>query len=373
MKTGGKILTGVFFSLILAFALSVQGDQAIPAEVMKLHQDAMVVDLHADTQFLITYLGYDMKKYHHTVDWGLAGVAPMFSDIDIPRMREGGVDLFNMAICPSPKNNKIPGAAAFTRRSLSAIEEMIQENSDALAIAHSPEEAREIIASGKIAILLALEGGQGIKNNLDNLREYYDRGARYMTLTHSKNLDWATSCCDQRDAGFKGLTEFGKQVVKEMEKMGMMIDLAHTSQDTFWDTLKTTNCPVIDTHAGARALADHPRNLTDEQIKAIAERGGVVGVIYHCGYLDPTGKKPCNVGLVVDHIDYLKKIAGVEVIALGSDWDGDVIVPRELGDASRIPNLTAELKRRGYTDEEIQKILGENFLRAWQKIIDCAK
>ena len=358
----------------LAFSVPVSGGGgkiAVSPEVMKLHKDAIVADLHADTQFLVTYEGYDMSKRHRTVDWGYAGVIPLFSDIDIPRLREGGVDLFAMAICPAPKDNRRPGAESFTKRSLAAIEKTIVKNPRDLAIARSPGEAREIIASGKIAVLVALEGGQGINNNLDNLREYYQRGVRYMTLTHSNNLDWATSAGKESKANFKGLTEFGKQVVREMVKMGMMIDLSHASPDTFWATLETTHCPVIVTHAAARGMGDHHRNLSDAQIKAIASRGGVVGVIYFCKYLDPTRQKPCTVGLVADHIDYIKKLAGVDVIALGSDWDGNVTVPKDLSDASKLPNLTAELVRRGYSDQEIKNILGENFLRAWASIQAC--
>lgn len=351
---------------------SIDIQPAVSPEARKLHQEALVCDLHADTQFMITYMGYDMKKRHRTVDWGPAGALPIFSDIDIPRLREGGVDLFNMAVCPSPKSNDLPGSAAFVRRSLNALDRMLADNREALAVAHSPEEAREIVGSGRIAVLLALEGGQGIEDNLANLHEYFNRGVRYMTLTHSKTLHWAESSGDKGNPDFKGLNDFGLQVVREMEKMGMMIDLAHVSEETFWAALETVDCPVIVTHAGARGLADHPRNLTDAQIQAIAQRRGVVGVIYHIGYLDPSGKKPHSVKLIADHIDYIKKLAGVDVIALGSDWDGDVNVPPDLGDAARLPNLTAELQKRGYSPDEIKKILGENFLRAWAEIQKAA-
>jgi len=353
------------FLILAAFPAS---GQEVPENILRLHRDAIVCDLHADTQFMITYMGYDMSKRHRAVDWGPAGVAPLFSDIDLPRAKEGGVDLFNMSICPAPKSNRTPGAESFTRRSLKAIEKMLAKNTDSVALARSPKDAREIIASGRIAVLVGLEGGQGINNRIENLREFYDRGVRYMTITHSKTLDWAESAGDKGSPDFSGLNEFGKQVVEEMEKPGMIIDLPRVSEETFWAAFETVNCPVIVTHAEAKGLADHPRNLTDEQVRAVASRKGVIGVIYYCKYLDPSGKKTCDVGLVADHIDYLKKIADIDVVALGSDWDGNVIVPRELGDASRLPGLTAELARRGYTEQEIRKILGENFLRAWEKI-----
>jgi membrane dipeptidase len=364
-----KIISIIFVLSALAFInhSALGDDSAVSGEVMKLHRDAIVCDLHADTQAMLWIYGYDMSKRHRSVDWGPAGVAPIFSDIDIPRAREGGLDLFNMSICPTPKDNSRPGAAAFTRRAMNAIDKMLKKNSEDLAVARSPEEAREIIGSGRIAVLMAVEGGMAIEEDMDLLREYFDRGARYMTITHSKSLSWANSATDEpRVEG--GLNDFGKQVVLEMEKMGMMIDVAHMAEDTFWAVLDTVSCPVIDTHAGARALADHPRNLTDKQIKAIAGRGGVIGVIFHCGYLDPSGQKTCDAGLVADHMDHIKKIAGVDCIALGSDYDGAVNIMPDLGNASRLPSLTAELVRRGYTEDEIKKILGENFLRAWTLI-----
>ncbi len=359
---------GAFGLLILA-SIALAGAAAygeLSAEA--LHSEAIVCDLHADTQFMITYMGYDMKKRHRSVDWGPAGTAPIFSDIDVPRLKEGGLDMFTMAVCPSPKTNERPGAVAFVRRSLNAIDAMAAKNSDQLAVALTPEDVREISASGRVAILLAVEGGQGIGEDLDVLREFYGRGVRYMTLTHAKNLRWASACGEDNKADFDGLTDFGREVVHEMERMGMMIDLAHVSESTFWATLDAVDCPVLVTHAGARGLADHKRNLTDDQIRAVAERGGVIGVIFHAGYLDPEGNKPRDAGLVADHIDYIKALAGVDVIALGSDYDGGVNIPPDMGHAGRLPALTKELVRRGYTEEEIRKILGENFLRAWAKI-----
>jgi membrane dipeptidase len=312
-------------------------------------------------------MGFDISKRHHTVTWGPAGVAPLFSDIDLPRLRQGGADMFTLAICPSPKNNNLPGASAFVRRSLNKFDRVAAKNHRDLAIARSPAEARDIIASGRIAVLLAIEGGQAIENDLDLLHEFYERGVRYMTLTHSKSLDWAESAGDRGRPDFDGLSEFGRAVVREMERMGMMIDLSHTAEATFWATLETVQCPVFVTHSAARGLAEHPRNLTDAQILAVAERGGVVGVIFYDKYLDPAGTRPVNAGLVVDHMDYIRDLAGVDVIALGSDFDGSVTTPPDLADISMLPNLTAEMHRRGYSPEDIKKILGENFLRAWEK------
>jgi membrane dipeptidase len=373
MKKRTSIKISMVLCCLVFAGLALHAAVGIPEDVRKLHEEAVVCDLHADTQFMVTYMGYDMAKRHRSVDWGPAGVIPLFSDIDIPRLQEGGIDLFNMAICPSPKTNKIPGAKAFVNRSLAAIEGMVSENRDKVEVALSPSHARQIIKSGRIAILLAVEGGQGINNDLSVLEDFYERGVRYMTLTHAKSLEWAESANPGEETGFDGLSPFGKKVVRRMEDMGMMIDLAHVSERTFWAAMDTVDCPVIVTHGGARGAADHYRNLTDEQILAMAERGGVIGVIFHADYLDPAEEKPRNASLVADHIDYIKDLAGVDVIALGSDYDGGVNIPPDLGHAGRLPALTAELVRRGYTEEEIKKILGENFLRAWQRIEEHAR
>jgi len=340
-----------------------------PPEVMALHEDALVADLHADTQLLIKNFGYDIGKRHFAfTEWGPAGILPMFSDVDIPRMRDGGLDLVTLAICPRPTTNRVKGSARAVRHSLDIIERAVKKNSRDVAIALGPDHTREIVADGMIAGLVGLEGGHGIEDSIDNLREFYGRGVRYMTVTHSHNHNFATAAGKEGKADFTGLTDFGREVVQEMERLGMMIDVSHASEDTFWDIIDAVDCPVIATHSGARAIGDHPRNLTDEQIMAIAGRGGVIGVIFHAGYLNPEGDKPVNAGLIVDHMDHIKEIAGVDAIALGSDYDGGVIIPPDLGDAARLPALTVELKARGYTDIEVRKILGENFLATWKKI-----
>jgi membrane dipeptidase len=252
---------------------------------------------------------------------------------------------------------------------LKALEKMFEKESAVLALARTPEEARAIVASGRHAVFLGVEGGQGIEEDLDILREYRSRGVAYMTLTHAKSLTWAESASDGGNPDIQGLSDFGREVVKEMARLHMIVDLAHVSEETFWAVLDAVDGPVVVTHAAARGIAEHPRNLTDAQLKAVAERGGVIGVIFYPKYLDPEGNKPVTVGLVADHIDYIKKVAGIDVIALGSDYDGSVTMPPDFHDASLLPNLTYELRRRGYTDDEIRKVLGENFLRAWAAIL----
>jgi membrane dipeptidase len=285
-------------------------------------------------------------------------------------MREGGLDLCTMAICVHPFDNHTEGAAERTRESFAALERMFSENSCDIALARTATEACEIMSSGRIASIIGIEGGHHIEDSIKNLIEFYNRGARYMTLSHSHGCHWSVAAGKDEESKFKGLTDFGREVVREMARLGMMVDLAHCSVNTFWAALEEFDGPFLCTHNGARALADHPRNLYDDQIKAVAERGGVIGVIYHTGYLDTLDEKEKDVRLVVDHIDHFVKIAGIDVVALGSDFDGGVTMPRDLSDASKLPNITAELVRRGYSEKDIRKILGENFLRVMAAVTE---
>lgn len=360
-----------FILLLLVFCAGVNAKAAdVDPEVMRLHKDAIVCDLHADTTILIRDLGYDMSKRHHALPFGPSGFIPIFSDIDIPRMRDGGLDLCTMAICVHPFDNHTEGSAERTRESFAALERMLVENAGDIALARTATAAREIISSGRIAAIIGIEGGHHIEDDIKNLVEFYNLGARYMTLSHSHGCHWSVAAGMDEESEFKGLTDFGREVVREMSRLGMMVDLAHCSVNTFWAALEEFDGPLLCTHNGARALADHPRNLYDDQIKAVAERGGVIGVIYHTGYLDTSGEKEKDVALVVDHIDHFVKVGGIDVVALGSDFDGGVTMPRDLSDASKLPNITAELVRRAYSEKDIRKILGENFLRVMKAVTE---
>lgn len=352
------LLLAFFFVLLNEVSLA-----EVSSQVMRLHREAIVCDLHADTTIMIRDMGYDMGKRHRAFTFGPAGLMPLFSDIDIPRAREGGLDLMTLAICVHPMDNHTEGAAEKTRESFSALERMFDENSRDIALARTASEAREIIEGGRIAAIIGIEGGHHIEDSLDNLREFYGRGARYMTLSHSHGSHWSVAAGMDEESSFNGLTEFGRSVVREMDRLGMMVDLAHCSVNTFRAALEEFDGPFLCTHNGARSLSDHPRNLSDDQIKAVAARGGVVGVIYHTGYLDVTGEKEKDVSLIADHIDHFVKVGGIDIVALGSDFDGGVYMPRDLSDSSKLPNLTAELVKRGYSEEDIKKILGGNFLR----------
>jgi membrane dipeptidase len=252
---------------------------------------------------------------------------------------------------------------------------------------------------------MGIEGGHAIENSLHALRMFYRLGVRYMTLTHSNTNDWADSSGDINDPNVKhhnGLTEFGREVVREMNRIGMMIDISHVSDKTFYDVVETTRAPVIASHSSARALADHPRNMDDDMLRAVAKNGGVVMVNFYDGFIDQRkvdfnkrarahqeelarqfpndrarvaeemrkwreangpGKTPLSV--LIDHIDHIKKVAGIDHVGLGSDYDGIPIngLPEGMEDISKLPAITYELLKRGYSDAEVKKVLGENFLR----------
>ena len=254
-------------------------------------------------------------------------------------------------------------------------------------MARTVEEVRAVTASGRMAALMGLEGGHAIEDSLETLEEFYDRGVRYVTLTHTCSHSWADASTDEARHG--GLTEFGREVVRTMNRLGMIVDVSHVSDDTFWDVIEVTEAPVMASHSSARAVADHPRNMTDDMLRAVAKNGGVVMVNFLANYLDPrktslvelaTGwfwlthpsgtQTPLTVA--VDHIDHIVSVAGVDHVGLGSDFDGGPFFPEDLDTVDDFPNITLELVRRGYSDEDIEKILGGNALRVWAAVESSA-
>jgi membrane dipeptidase len=220
-------------------------------------------------------------------------------------------------------------------------------------------------AAGKLAGILAIEGGHAIENDLEKLRAFYQKGARYLTITWNNSTAWAVSASDQRSTTV-GLSDFGKQVVRTMDSLGMIIDVAHTGIKTIWDILATTKNPIVATHSGVRALNNHSRNLNDAQIDSIARRGGVIGVVFYPPFL--TSRGSATIDTVIKHIDYIKKRVGIDYVAIGSDYDGMGSAPVGLEDVSKLPNLTSALLRHGYSIAEVRKILGENYLRVFKQV-----
>jgi membrane dipeptidase len=368
-----------------------------------LHRDAAVVDLHCDT--IARYmagedLSQDLTKGH----------------IDIPKLKRGAVDLEVFACFAPPPANETDKFQSANKvfAQVEAVNKLVENNTGDLALVRSLDEANAARSASKTGILIAIEGGYAIENDLVLLREFYRAGVRLMTLTHWTGSDWADASGDEKPV-HGGLTEFGESVIAEMNRLGMIIDVSHVHDETFWDVIRLSKAPVVASHSCCRALSPHFRNLTDEMIKALAEKDGLVGINFWPGFLlrddidkaeaelydkmaGEYGLRPYpatlqaepavlakftadfkarwaahsktlprgDVGTVVDHIDHVVKVTGdADHVGLGSDYDGISITPAGLDNAGLLPNITMELVARGYKPEDIRKILGGNFLRVF--------
>ncbi len=355
----------------------------------KLHKDAFVLDSHCDTPLKL----YDGANLGERVEQG---------HFDFLRMKEGGLDATFFAIYTS---NKIEPDAA-TRKALQLIArtyDSVEANPDKVAIALTVDDAMELKDRGLTAIFLGMENGLPIQNDLSLLRLFYDMGIRYMTLTHAGNNEICDSCAT-KEKKWNGLSPFGKKVVKEMNRLGMIVDVSHISDDSFYDVLKYSKKPVVATHSCCRAIADLPRNMTDQMIKDLAAHDGVIQINFYPPFLNKTyadkfwplcdafetaegnyKKNPKKFKSqyeeakgrmfaiprpsykeIVDHIDHVVKLVGINHVGLGSDFDGIEVTPEGLDGVDKLPLITNELVSRGYSEEDIRKILGGNFLRVME-------
>src|SRR5579863_2633359 len=323
----------------------------------KLHFSSIVLDTHDDTPQRFFFQHFDLG--HRDAE----------GHIDIPRMKEGGLNAIFFSIwC----NANMTGAPA-TKRAFDLIDEtkaQVTKHPQDLALATTAEEVRRAHAQGKIAALMGVEGGHMINNDLNVLRRFAALGVRYMTLTHTNDLDWAGSSGD--DAKHIGLSPFGKDVVLEMNKLGVMVDISHVSDKTFWDALEVSRAPMIASHSSCRAICNAPRNMTDDMIKALAAKGGVIQINYHCNYLNTRKPPHATIDDVVAHIDHIRRIAGIDAIGIGSDFDGIECAPVGLDDVSKFPNLTRALLEKGYSAGDIRKIYGANLLRVMRAVEKAA-
>jgi membrane dipeptidase len=362
-----------------------------------IQQRAIVVDTHDDTP---------QRFYFEDFDLGHRDAA---GNIDIPRMREGGLGAIFMSIWTP---GTIPGPEASKRalRQIELVRAQVEKHPADLLLATTVADIRRAHQEGKIAVLMGVEGGHMINDDLDLLRKYAGLGVRYLTLTHGVNDDWADSSTDK--PAHNGLTDFGRRVVKELNRLGVMVDISHVSDKTFYDALAVTRAPVIASHSSCRALCDAARNMNDEMLRALAKNGGVIQINYHIGFLSQEYAKAtkaaspeekaaaaamekqcgedeaCKVmgeqrvsdeftakgqlpavswERIVDHIDHAVKVAGVEHVGLGSDFDG-AVMPKGMEDVSHLERITAELLRRGYAEKDIEKILGGNLLRVMGEV-----
>jgi membrane dipeptidase len=298
---------------------------------------------------------------------------------DIPRLRAGmvGAQFWSVYI---PFGATVAGAAMTQLEQIDIAHQVIRRYPDTFELALTADDAVRIFRAGRIASMLGMEGGHAIENSLGALRAFYDLGVRYMTLTHSANIDWADSCCALREHG--GLTAFGREVVREMNRMGMIVDISHVSAETMHHALDVSEAPVIFSHSNARALTAHPRNVPDDVLRRMRENGGVVMVTFVPSFLNEdvmrwsnlppeqrraTPAPRATMADAIRHIEHIRDVAGIEHVGIGGDYDGIDSVPVGLEDVSTYPALFAELSRRGWSEADLRKLAGENALRAWRQ------
>jgi membrane dipeptidase len=286
---------------------------------------------------------------------------------DIQRLRAGGVggQFWSVYV---PADMQGPIAVRTTFEQIDVVHRMVRKYPDTFELARTAADVERIFKAGRIASLIGMEGGHSIDNSLATLRMLFVAGARYMTLTHSTNIRWADSGTDKPKLG--GLSKFGEEVVREMNRLGMLVDLSHTSPETMLDAIRVSEAPVIFSHSDARALNDHGRNVPDDVLKLLRANGGIVMVTFVPGFLTRTEK--ATLADVANHMDHLRKVAGADHVGIGSDFDGIQSVPAGLEDVSKYPALTAELLRRGWPEEDIRKALGLNVLRVMRRAEEVA-
>jgi membrane dipeptidase len=353
-------------------------DAKLRERAMKLHREAIVIDTHNDITSAITDDGFDMGAKDTSGK----------NQTDIPRMKEGGLDADFFAIYVAAKYAKEGGAARRAMDMIDGVYEQARRHPESLEMAFTSDDIRRIHKTGKIASLMGIEGGHAIEDSLSALRQFYRLGVRYMTLTHTNTNNWADSAGGINNPAEKrhgGLSDFGREVVREMNRLGMMVDVSHVADDTFQDVIETTQAPVIASHSSCRALTNVSRNLTDDMLKALAQNRGVVMINFYNGFINteyarpgaPAPAKPANAAtmeMLIQHFEHAIKVAGIDHVGIGSDFDGvDGMLPGGMEDVSKLPAITYELLKRGYSDADVKKILGGNMLRVMAEVEEAAR
>lgn len=379
-----------------AMLVSTSAD-SISDPAKKLHFSSIVIDTHDDTTQRLLDPHFDLAARHTD------------GNIDIPRMRDGGLSAIFFSIWISGKILG-PDAVKQALDQIDAVRENVRKHPNDLVLATSADDVRAAHAQGKIAALIGVEGGHMMGNDLAVLRTFAALGVRYMTLTHMENNEWADSSTAKPE--HNGLTDFGKDVVREMNRLGIIVDISHVSDKTFYDALAVSKAPIFASHSSCRALCNAPRNMTDDMMRELAKHGGVIQINYHVGFLSqqfrdfenahPDMEKEINDEVkkrcgdneacklttgdqvvrdfmeagklpkvdwtaIVEHIDHAVKVAGIDHVGLGSDFDG-AVMPIGMQDVTHLPQITEALVKKGYSDSDIRKILGENTLRVLSEV-----
>lgn len=332
---------------------NITGGENISTFLQTVHSKYTLIDLHNDVlEVMIGDPNYhlaDLHNYNHT---------------DIPRLQQGGVDIQFFSIWVSPTEYTNYFNQALVMRDLFYSE--LAANTITIEQATTINQALEINEQNKIAAVIGVEGGHHIEESIDKLVQLYNAGMRYLTITWNNSISWAISAADTRTTT-QGLNTFGRQVIKTLDSLGVIIDVSHTGIKTIQDILQETSNPIIATHSGARAIRNHTRNLYDWQIQDIANSGGVVGIVFYPPFL--TSNPPAEISDVIQHVDHIVNLVGVDYVAIGSDFDGigtNVVIGLE--DVSKYPDLTLALLEHGYTEQEVAKFLGGNFKRVFEEV-----
>lgn len=397
----------LFLTLVLFVGCaneSTTNEEDLVQKALDIHARVLTVDTHADTPLRMIQPGFDMSERHDPNESG--------SKVDYPRMKEGGLDaiFFAAFVAQDIRDDDGHGRAKdLCLQMIDSIRVSTERNSDIVGLAINPDDAYALEDEGKRAIYIGIENGYPIGNDISNVSLYYDKGVRYITLVHSANNDLADSATDPDGPEHGGLSEFGGEVVEEMNRLGIMVDVSHGDDSLFYDAIALSKAPIIASHSNARAVTEHKRNMTDEMLKLMAENGGVVQLTMLADYLrtapenpardsaiaemranmKPFGEMnqeernearkafqelnekfpspPATVEHVADHIDHIVKVAGIDHVGIGCDFDGGGGI-EGVFDASEVMNITIELVERGYTEEQIEKIWGGNLIRVFKEV-----
>jgi membrane dipeptidase len=379
----------------------------VSPRALRLYRDAFVIDMHNDMPSRMLDEGYDADVRNP------AGCGAGRGSTDLPRLVESGMTAEFMAAFVDAPYGRTPGAS-FARaiEHIDAIHAFTSRHPDHLLFATTAADVCRAKSEGKVAILIGVEGGHAIEGSLDRIRDLHARGARYLTLTWNNGNDWAGSSIGTGGTRTGGLTDFGHEVIREMNALGMLIDVSHVSDDTLADVLTTSSAPVVASHSSARAINDVPRNLSDEQLRAIARNGGVVNVNFYSRFIDPAFRArveevdrvlaperraalaapgadeaevrarfaarrdamtalipPTPFSVLVDHFDHVARVAGIDHVGIGSDFDGVTALPEGMEDVTCLPRIAQALLDRGYAESDVRKVLGGNVLRVMGEVV----